>query len=201
MNGNDSPRMMDMSKSAMYTTARMSDDEHDDTFRTPNSSVYVSRISEESVKPRISMYSMKLFDPLMASPAVNATPQATPQGGNGTLHALSVETNSPLVSLPTPTNGNHLNNSPRLSPMRSGSDVVPSSRLSEAIVDALKSQELSFQGQLAAKDEEIGRLYQVIHTLKAAHEELMEIATSAIDKEREEKDALRNKIKSMFNEI
>lgn len=198
MNGNDSPRMMDMSKSAMYTTARMSDDEHDDTFRTPNSSVYVSRITEESVKPRISMYSMKLFDPLMASPALGATP--TPQGGNGTLHALSIETNSPLVSLPTPTNGNHLNNSPRLSPMRSGSDV-PSSRLSEAIVDALKSQELSFQGQLAAKDEEIARLYEVIQTLKVAHEELMEVATSAIDKEREEKDALRNKIKSMFNEI
>lgn len=197
MNGNDSPRMMDMSKSAMYTTARMSDDEQDDTFRTPNSSVYVSRITEESVKPRISMYSMKLFDPLMASPAV----AGSPQGSNGTLHALSIETNSPLVSLPTPTNGNHLNNSPRLSPMKSGNDVVPSSRLSEAIVDALKSQELSFQGQLAAKDEEISRLYEVILTLKVAHEELMEIATSAIDKEREEKDALRNKIKSMFNEI
>lgn len=225
MNGSDgSPRILDLSRSQMYTTARMSDDEQEDCFGTPNVS-YVSRIDTDieppnhnGAKPRISMYSMKLFDPLMASPAPGQSQsQQQPYNGNGVtspqVNHVTVTNNSPLVSLSTPmaTNGNTSHkSSPGSTPVKTSpnSSAVPSSRLSEAIVESLKNQELQFQEQLISKDEEIEQLknqlssaYEVICTLKVAHEDLMDVATRAIEKEREEKDALRNKIKSMFNEI
>lgn len=198
MNGNDSPHCLDLSRSAMYTTARMSDDEHDDeAFGTPNAS-YVCKVDENGTKPRMSMYSMKLFDPLLASPAV------VQHGNHGS--APNLEQGNGLLFTPTNGNGSQMK-SPGSSPMKSN-DTVHSSRLSETIVESLKNQELSFHEQLREKDEEIESLksqltsaYQVISLLKVAHEELMDAATRAIETEKEEKEKLRNKIKSMFNEI
>ena len=129
------------------------------TYRTP-------RIKN----PRMSMATMKNFDPLLQ----------TPQSVDG---RFSEGEPSPLISMA-------MNN-------RS-----PKQQLSEAIVEAVKNQEFQFHDQLHQKNEEIEDLknqlataHDIIRTMSAALEETVDVATTAIEREKED---MKKKLQSMF---
>lgn len=209
MNGN-SPRLLELSTNNGSSAAAAADvnnsgdyfdaDAFDDhlVYRTPRS---------HHVNSRMSMGTMKVFDPLLQTPQGNRSthenyaPIPSPKVYTATDGGIQSSSDaSPLISVLK-----------EKSPLRQSLDGPLSQSpqrhtpLSNAFVDALKNQELQTQQLLQEKEDEIQYLktrlseaYDVIRTLSQTLEETLELADAQIQREKEEKNDMKNRVQSLF---